>query len=119
MDGIAVDNAGNVYVSGDTTATNFPLKNPIQSQNNGGSDAFVSELNSSGSQLVFSTYGGGSGDEFPSAIALDAAGDIFVTGTTDSTDLQTTPMPFSPLTAEATATPSWPSSIRAVPAWRT
>ncbi len=90
VDGIAVDNAGNVYVAGDTTATNFPLKNPIQSQNNGGSDAFVSELNSSGSQLVFSTYGGGSGDDFPSAIALDAAGDIFVTGTTDSTDLPTT-----------------------------
>ena len=90
VDGIAVDNAGNVYVAGDTTATNFPLKNPIQSQNNGGSDAFVSELNSSGSRLVFSTYGGGSGDDFPSAIALDAAGDIFVTGTTDSTDLPTT-----------------------------
>ena len=90
VDGIALDNADNVYIAGDTTATDFPLKNPIQSQNNGGSDAFISELNSSGSQLVFSTYLGGSGDEFPSAIALDPAGDIFIDGTTDSTDLQTT-----------------------------
>ncbi len=68
----------------------FRCKNPIQSQNAGGSDAFISELNSSGSQLVFSTYLGGSGDEFPSAIALDPAGDIFIDGTTDSTDLPTT-----------------------------
>ena len=96
VDGIAVDNADNVYVAGDTTATNFPLKNPIQAQNNGGSDAFIAELNSTGSQLVFSTYLGGSGDEYPSAIALDAAGDIFTTGSTDSTDLATTPNALQP-----------------------
>ena len=68
------------------------FRSKIQSKrlNNGGSDAFISELNSTGSQLIFSTYLGGSGDEFPSAIALDAAGDIFLTGSTDSTDLQTT-----------------------------
>ena len=90
VDGLAVDNAGNAYVVGDTTATDFPLKNPIQSHNNGYSDAFISELNSAGSQLVFSTYLGGSDDDYPSAIGLDPAGNIFITGTTYSTDLATT-----------------------------
>ena len=90
VDGIAVDSSDNVYVAGDTTATDFPLRNPIQSRNAGGSDAFIAELDHSGSSLVFSTYLGGSGDEFPSAIALDPAGDLFVDGTTDSTDLPTT-----------------------------
>src|SRR5579862_5929784 len=91
VDGLAVDRAGNVYVAGDTTATNFPTLNALQPINRGGSDAFVSELNNTGSALVFSTYGGGSGDDFPSAIALDAAGNIYIDGTTDSPDFPTTP----------------------------
>ena len=91
VDGLAVDGSGNVYVAGDTTATDFPTLNALQPINRGGTDAFVSELNSTGSALVFSTYGGGSGGDFPSAIALDAAGNIYIDGTTDSSDFPTTP----------------------------
>jgi|GEM_PF-885360 len=86
--GIAVDSVGNAYVTGRTFSTNFPAQAPIQSANGGGndSDAFVAELNATGSALVYSTYLGGSGQDAGAAIAVDATGDAFVTGFTKSTD---------------------------------
>jgi hypothetical protein len=57
--GIAVD-AGRAYVTGSTTSTDFPLANPLQPVN-GGTNAFITALNSSGSSLLYSTYLGGSG----------------------------------------------------------
>ncbi len=63
---ITVDNAGNAYVTGNTTSTNFPTKNAIQSISGGGQDVFVTKINSSGSALVDSTYLGGSGDDYGS-----------------------------------------------------
>src|SRR6202011_388411 len=62
--GIAVDQAGNAYVTGYTTSTNFPTLNAAQASNGGGQDAFVSKLNASGSALVYSTYLGAAGDDF-------------------------------------------------------
>jgi Beta-propeller repeat./Hemolysin-type calcium-binding repeat (2 copies). len=59
---ITVDSANNVYVTGDTTSTNFPTKNAIQSVSGGGKDAFVTSINSSGSASIDSTYLGGIGD---------------------------------------------------------
>ncbi|MGA2966658.1 MAG: Ig-like domain repeat protein [Terriglobales bacterium] len=90
--GIAVDSAGNVYVTGFTQSPNFPTKNPLQSTLNGGyQDAFISEINPSGSALVYSTYLGGGGDIYiPNAIsdsyaiAVDSAGNAYITGSTNS-----------------------------------
>ncbi|MEG4226804.1 MULTISPECIES: DUF7948 domain-containing protein [unclassified Microcoleus] len=86
---ITLDSAGNVYVTGDTTSTNFPTKNAIQSVSGGGKDAFVTKINSSGSALVDSTYLGGSGDDYGNGIAVDNSGAVYVAGGTNSTNLPT------------------------------
>jgi hypothetical protein len=91
--GIALDSAGNAYVTGYTGSTDFPTANPLQDVYGGGfSDAFVTKLNASGSALVYSTYLGGSGDEEARGIALDSAGNAYVTGFTRSADFRTTPL---------------------------
>jgi Beta-propeller repeat len=92
--GIIVDSAGNAYVTGDTYSTDFPTMNPLQPANGGGSDAFVAKLNAVGSALVYSTYLGGSANEGSSGIAVDDAGNAYVTGGTNSTDFPTTPGAF-------------------------
>jgi Bacterial Ig-like domain (group 3)/Beta-propeller repeat len=88
--GIAVDSAGNAYVTGQTNSTDFPTKNPLQAAYGGGQlDAFVSKINPSGSALVYSTYLGGSGDDRGFGIAVDSVGNVYVTGLTYSTDFPT------------------------------
>jgi len=91
--GIAVDSAGNAYVSGATASSNFPTTpGAFQTTYGGGSyDAFVSKLNPSGSALIYSTYIGGSGDDGGSGIAVDSAGNAYVSGETHSTNFPTTP----------------------------
>jgi hypothetical protein len=96
---IAVDAAGNAYVVGGTSSTNFPTTpGAFQTANAGGLDAIVTKLNSTGSSLVYSTYLGGSGDDyaysFSNGIAVDSAGSAYVVGTTDSDDFPTTPGAF-------------------------
>jgi hypothetical protein len=89
---IAVDASGNAYVAGDTNSSNFPTT-PGAFQTNlggGGRDAFVSKLNAAGSALLYSTYLGGSGDESGSGIAVDASGNAYVTGFTQSSNFPTT-----------------------------
>ena len=88
-DGIAVDSLGNVYISGKTASPNFPVSKPFQSALHGSSDAFVTVLNPQGSAFIYSTYIGGSSDDAATAIAVDAAGNAFVTGTTSSADFPT------------------------------
>lgn len=87
---ISIDGVGNAYISGKTTSTDFPTANAIQSSFGGGdSDAFVSKIAPDGSSLVYSTYLGGSGTENlvdRTGIAVDAAGNAYVTGDTQSTD---------------------------------
>jgi hypothetical protein len=98
---IAVDGGGNAYVTGQTNSPNFPTAGtPTQPTFGGGtSDAFVSEINSGGSALVFSTYLGGTGDEdttgsFGSIAADNAGATIYVTGnTTSNTDFPISPKP--------------------------
>ena len=87
--GIAVDSAGNAYVTGSTESTNFPTANAFQNTFGGGGDAFVTKLNAAGSALVYSTYLGGSDGDFGAGIAVDSAGNAYVTGVTDSTDFPT------------------------------
>lgn len=85
--GIAVDVSGNSYITGYTSSTDFPVFRAFQSAFRGGfNDGFVFELNAIGATLVYSTYLGGSGNDVPQGIAVSAAGEAFVAGSTDSTD---------------------------------
>jgi Calx-beta domain-containing protein/beta-propeller repeat-containing protein len=83
---IAVDSAGNVYVTGFTDSINFPIANAPQTKLGGGQDAFVAKLDSSGTRLLYSTYLGGAGQDNGTSIAVDATGNAYITGFTDSTD---------------------------------
>jgi Beta-propeller repeat/Abnormal spindle-like microcephaly-assoc'd, ASPM-SPD-2-Hydin len=94
--GIAVDASGDAYVTG-TTYSGFPTTpGAFQTTDAGGGlDAFITKLNGSGSALVYSTYLGGSGDDFGLGIAIDASGNAYVTGyTSSSSDFPTTPDAF-------------------------
>jgi hypothetical protein len=82
--GIAVNSAGDAFVAGATYSTDFPTVSPIQSASGGQQDAFVAELDSTGANLLFSTYLGGMGNDSATAIALDASGNVYVTGATGS-----------------------------------
>ncbi len=88
--GIAVDSSGCAYITGWTYSTDFPTKRALQSGNAGGADAFVAKLNATGSALVYSTFVGGSGDDFGAGIAVGSDGSAYVTGYTNSTDFPTT-----------------------------
>ena len=92
--GVAVDSSGNAYVTGVTGSPNYPLKNPIQpvfgAKDGFGSDAFVTKLDSSGRNLIYSTFLGGSGTDAGLAIAAGSDGSAFVAGETDSTDFPST-----------------------------
>ena len=83
--GIALDAAGNAYVTGSTTSTNLPTVNAFQGARSGTQDAFFFKLNAAGTALSYSTYLGGTGSaDIAYAIALDAAGNAYVSGDTDS-----------------------------------
>jgi uncharacterized repeat protein (TIGR01451 family) len=91
--GVAIDSENNVYLTGETTSTDFPTASPEQPQNAGGSDAFVTKLDPTGSTVLFSTYLGGSGQENDfhsgveaSGIAVDSGGNVYLTGRTSSTN---------------------------------
>jgi hypothetical protein len=84
--GIAVDSSGNAYVTGYTGSTNFPsTPGVLQLASAGGYDAFITKINSSGTALVYSTYLGGSGDDYALPIAVDPGGNAYITGDTTST----------------------------------
>ena len=86
---IAVDSAGDAYVTGYTYSPDFPTVHALQPTFGGDVDAFVAKLRSDGSALDFSTYLGGSGEDYGNGIAVDSAGDAYVTGSTTSTDFPT------------------------------
>jgi hypothetical protein len=87
---IAVDAAGQAYVTGVTSSRNFPTINALRPSHGGGFfDAFVAKLNSAGNQFLYSTYLGGTGEDRGLRIAVDAGGNAYVTGDTDSTDFPT------------------------------
>jgi hypothetical protein len=87
--GIAVDASGNAYLTGETSSTDFPTRNPFQPANRGGRDAFVTRLNAQGSGLVYSTYLGGSAIDVGARVAVDAFRHAYITGYTTSTNFPT------------------------------
>jgi len=89
---IAVDSAGNSYVAGLTYAGFPTTSGAYDTSYNGAHDGFVAKFNSSGA-LVWATYLGGSGDDGPTAIAVDGSNNVYVTGAT-SGGFPTTPGAF-------------------------
>ena len=87
---LAVDALGNAYVGGVTYSTDFPTVSPFQASAAGATDGFIAKVAANGTSLVYSTYFGGSGLDAVNAIALDAAGRVYITGQTESDDLPVT-----------------------------
>jgi hypothetical protein len=91
---IAVDSAGNAYVTGFTDSLNFPTTaGAVQSthgSDSGNRDAFVAKLNATGTALAYGTYLGGNKYDEGLGIAVDGSGNAYVTGDTQSTDFRTT-----------------------------
>jgi uncharacterized protein (TIGR03437 family) len=94
--GIAFDATGNAYIAGATQSANFPVSSgAFQTTYGGGTpvsegpdpdgDAFLAKFDPNGAS-VWSTFLGGSSDDHAAAIALDAGGDVYVAGTTESTN---------------------------------
>ena len=104
--GVAVDADGNAYVTGTTASADYPVTaGAFQSTiggNNSAGDAFVTKLNPTGMALVYSTYLGGSARDFAWAIAVDAGGNAYITGDTESYDFPTTLGAFQPAHAAGT-----------------
>ncbi len=97
---IAVDIAGNAYVTGETVSTNFPTVSAYNTAFGGGTlygDAFVTKLNPTGSGLVYSTYLGGTGEDQGLGISVDSSGNAYVIGRTNSTNFPTTTTAFQTL----------------------
>jgi hypothetical protein len=97
--GIAVDRAGHAYVVGTATTIDFPTRSLAPGRVRHGRDSYgqplrhavVAELNTAGTALLSASYVGGSADDYGTAIALDGAGDAYITGETGSPDFPVTP----------------------------
>jgi Beta-propeller repeat/Abnormal spindle-like microcephaly-assoc'd, ASPM-SPD-2-Hydin len=87
--GIAVDASGNVYISGTTDSTDFPL-GVLGSLPAGSPHVFVAKLDATGSTLLYADYLGGNVYDYGYALAIDSAGEVYVTGTTASSNFPTT-----------------------------
>ena len=89
--GIAVDSVGNAYITGQTTSGNFPTTaGAYQVASPGVRDVFLAKIKADGTGLVYSTYLGGSGSDIGYAVAVDASDDVYVAGSTASTDFPVT-----------------------------
>jgi len=86
---IAVDSAGNAYIAGEATSSNFPTLNGYQSSGNSNGVCFISKLDPTGKTLLYSTYLGGTGGDLCFGIGLDASNNVYVAGATLSTDFPT------------------------------
>lgn len=85
-EGIAVDKAGNAYVTGYTYSSDFPVTAGAFDTTRSGLDAFITKFSVDGRSLVYSTFLGGTGREQAQGIAVDASGNAYVTGLTESID---------------------------------
>jgi hypothetical protein len=95
---MAIDTSGSAYVAGTTTSPDFPVTVSAYQTSNAGTTArksFITKLCPNGGTLQYSTYLGGSGDDVLSGIALDSSFNVYVTGTTTSSDFPVTPNAWS------------------------
>jgi len=83
---LVLDRSNNVYVTGSTASSNFPMVNPYQGIYPGSFNAFLTKISATGSSLLYSTYLGGNGSDVPSSVAIDATSDVFVAGNTTSSN---------------------------------
>jgi uncharacterized protein (TIGR03437 family) len=100
INGLAVDAAGNAYLAGFAGSRDFPVtagalqtkfNGPGQVGNSFGGDGFVAKLNPSGTALLYSTFLGGAGGDYGNGIAVDQAGNAYVTGNTGSSNFPLSP----------------------------
>jgi hypothetical protein len=96
--GVALDTLGNIYVSGSTNSTNFPVtQGAYQTTHSAGAnqpDVFVAKLTPDMKTLTYSTFIGGTGFDLGLAVKVDSTGAAYVTGSTGSADFPTTPASF-------------------------
>ena len=86
---IAIDKKSASYITGRTKSTDFPVKRAIYSQRIGGKDAFVTKINPKGRKLIYSTYLGGSSQDYGTGIAVNKKREAYITGCTQSDDFPT------------------------------
>jgi hypothetical protein len=83
---IKIDGLGNAYVYGSTASDNFPASSALQSVRIGGQDLFVAKINAAGTARDWATYLGGASDDAAARMAIDANANLYLTGSTTSTD---------------------------------
>ena len=110
--GIVVDTVGNIYITGVTNSTDFPVtadavRSKVTASGLYPSDCFLLKLNASGNALLYSTYLGGSGRDGCSAVAIDATGNAYVTGYTTSSDFPRTDNAYQSLLRGGTVIPDF------------
>jgi len=86
---VATDRYGNIYIAGETWSADFPIKDAFDSSYNGGLDIFVCKLNAEADTVLFSTFIGGNSYDIVRALAVDTHGNIWMTGTTQSSNFPT------------------------------
>ena len=83
--GIAVDASNNAYVTGNTMSTDFPVVGALRATNSGGTDITISKINAAGNALLYSSYYGGTGNDYGWTIGVNAANEAYIAGSTNST----------------------------------
>ena len=113
VQGIAIDSAGNAYLSGETSSLNFPTTPGAFQTSFGGyqTDGFVTKLNAAGNAVVYTTYLGGDSEDYPSSLAVDSSGNAYVTGHTWLASFPVTPGAFSRFHSVGTNTDSFVSKL--------